>query len=153
MKLFTLIASLALSLATMHADESALTVIHTTEAPQPVGPYSQAISVDLDKTKNIIFLAGQVAIDPKTGLVMEDNIRVAANQILDNIEAILKASNSDWKYVVRMEVFLRDFNDWTAMNEEYVKRFPHGIFPARHSIGVSMDNTIEMTCTAIVPRE
>ena len=72
---------------------------------------------------------------------MEDDIQVATNQILDNIETILKAANSDWKYVVRMEVFLQRPNDWSAIRE-YIKRFPNSIFPARHSIGVNMDNGI-----------
>lgn len=152
MKTFALTLLVTILVSTANADQSPITRIHTPNAPNPVGPYSQAISIDLEKTKNLIFLGGQVAINPKTGKLLEEDIHIATNQILDNIGVILKASNSDWKYVVRMEVFLKDFKDWAAMNEEYVKRFPDAIFPARHSIGVNMDNRIEISCTAIVPK-
>lgn len=131
--------------------------IDTANAPKALGAYSQALSVDLENTKNLIFVCGQVAIDPKTGKMNEDDIHSATNQTLDNIEAILKEAGSDWKYVVRMDVFLQSERfdaDWDGMNEEYAKRFPDGIFPARQTVGVHMDaNTlVEISCIAIVPK-
>jgi len=130
--------------------------IETTNAPKALGAYSQAISVDLENTKNLIFVCGQVAIDPKTGIMIEDNIQSATRQTLDNVEAILKAAGSDWEYVVRMDVFLQNFDrDWDGMNEEYSKRFTNGIFPARQTVGVRMDDNtlVEISCIAIVPKK
>jgi 2-iminobutanoate/2-iminopropanoate deaminase len=129
--------------------------IETPHAPQAFGAYSQALSVDLDSTKKLVFVSGQVPIDPKTGKMIENDIRLATNQTLDNIEAILKAAGSDWKYVVRMDVFLQNVDrDWVGMNEEYAKRFPSGIYPARQTVEVKMDDhtLVEISCIAIVPR-
>lgn len=120
-------------------------------APIPLGNYSHAMSVDLQKAKNLLFLSGQVALDPKTGVLREEDIATATNQVLDNLEAILKAAGSDWPYVTRVDVFLRDFNDWEGMNIEYAKRFPSGVYPARQTVGVKMDHRIEISCIAIVP--
>lgn len=129
--------------------------IETSQAPQVLGAYSQGLIVDLEKTKNLVFVAGQVAIDPITGKMEENDIHKATNQTLDNIEAILKAAGSDWEYVVRMDVFLQHFDrDWDGMNEEYAKRFPHGIYPVRQTVGVKMDDNtlVEISCIAIVPK-
>lgn len=129
--------------------------IDSPNAPKALGAYSQAIAVDLENTKRLIFVAGQVAIDPKTGKMEEENIQKATKRTLDNIEAILHSAGSDWKYVVRMDVFLLDFDrDWDGMNEEYLKRFPDGVFPARQTVGVKMDDNtlVEISCIAIVPK-
>ncbi len=135
----------------LSANNSPIQKIQAAKAPTPVGNYSHAISVDLQKTKNLVFLAGQVALNPKTGELMEDDIATATRQILDNMEAILKAAGSSWEYVTRVDVFLRDYNDWAGMNEEYAKRFPNGVFPARQTVEVGMDFRIEMSCIAVVP--
>lgn len=130
--------------------------IDTAEAPKALGSYSQGISIDLEKTKNLVFISGQVAIDPTTGAMIDDNIHNATNQTLNNVEAILKKAGSDWKYVVRMDVFLQNFDrDWDGMNEEYAKRFSSGTFPARQTVGVKMDDNtlVEISCVAIVPKE
>ena len=74
-------------------------------------------------------------------------------QTLDNIGVLLKAAGSDWKYVINMEVFLKDFKDWDGINEEYAKRFPNNIYPARHTVQVGMDNRIEIACQAWVPNK
>jgi 2-iminobutanoate/2-iminopropanoate deaminase len=71
----------------------------------------------------------------------QSDIHSATNQTLDNVQAILRAAGSDWKYVVRMDVFLQHFDrDWDGMNEEYAKRFTDSIFPARQTVGVKMDH-------------
>lgn len=114
---------------------------------------SQAIKVDLQNTKELVFVSGQVALDPKTGILLENDIQTATARTLDNVEAILKAAGSDWKYVTRVDIFLKDWSDWEAMNEEYGKRFPNGIFPARQTVVVNMENRIEISCIAIVPKD
>lgn len=132
------------------ADDSAIKYIQTADAPKPIGPYSQGTLIDLKKSK-LLFVSGQIALDPKTGTLKEDNIQEATNQTLDNIAAILKAAGSDWKHVVRMEVFLKDLNDWTGMNDEYSKRFPDGVYPARQATESNMKYRIEISAIAIAP--
>lgn len=152
---FTLlpIATLLLfSQCALAAQEFPLRDIVTTAAPKPEGAYSQATLVDLSKGK-ILYISGQVATDPKTGKLLEGDIKTATRQTLDNIETLLKAAGSDWKYVINMEVYLKDFKDWDGMNEEYAKRFPNKIYPARHSVQVGMDNRIEIACQALVPNK
>lgn len=129
--------------------------IESLNAPAALGAYSQGLIIDLENTKNLVFISGQVAINPKTGKMEEENIHAATNQTLDNIEAILKSAGSDWEYVVRMDVFLQNFDrDWDGMNEEYAKRFPQGVFPVRQTVGVKMDDNtlVEISCIAIVPK-
>lgn len=152
MKLKLLVASLLLTFNLAYAKENPVKNIETTKAPAPLGAYSQATSVDVSKGK-LLYVSGQVAIDPKSGKLLEGDIKTATRQTLDNIEAILKAAGSDWKYVVNMEVFLKDFNDWDGMNEEYAKRFPNKIYPARHTVQVGMENRIEIACMALIPNK
>lgn len=148
-------------LCSLHA-ESPLEKINTSKAPavydvtNPVDylksiKKSQAIAVDIKQTKKLLFVSGQVALDPETGEELESDIRMATKRTMDNIEAILKEAGSDWKYVARVDVFLRDLNDWEGMNEVYGTYFPNGIFPARQTVGVNMVNRIEISCVAIVP--
>lgn len=156
--------SFILSAASLCAEGNPIEKINTVDAPavydihNPVDYLSsirksQAISVDLEKTKKLVFVSGQVAIDPVTGQEQESDIHIATNRTLDNVEAILKAAGSGWEYVVRVDIFLRDLSDWQGMNEEYAKRFPNGIYPARQTVGVNMVNRIEISCVAIVPKE
>lgn len=145
----TLISSLVM-ITSVHA--TPVTNISTPKAPKSLGAYSQGTMVDLSKGK-LLFVSGQVAIDPKTGKLHEENINVATRQTLDNIEAILKAAGSDWKYVIRMDVFLKDFNDWDGMNEVYAKRLTSGIYPARQTVQVGMENLVEISAIAFVPNK
>lgn len=124
--------------------------VKTDKAPPAIGPFSQGTSVDLQKGK-LLFVSGQTATDPKTGKLREENIRIATRQTLDNIEAILKAAGSDWKYVVRTDVFLNNLNDWDGMNEEYALRFPNKIFPARQTVQAMMPYRIEISVIALIP--
>jgi 2-iminobutanoate/2-iminopropanoate deaminase len=129
--------------------------IESVNAPASLGAYSQGLIIDLENTKNLVFVSGQVAFNPETGKMEEENIHVATNQTLDNVEAILKSAGSDWEYVVRVDVFLQNLDrDWNGMNEEYAKRFPKGVFPVRQTVGVKMDGStlVEISCIAIVPK-
>lgn len=146
--IFNLISQLSIA----HALEAPVNDIRINNAAKPLGAYSQATMVDLTKGK-LLFISGQIAADPKTGKLFEDNINLATNKTLDNIETILKASGSDWKYVVRMDVFLKDFNDWDGMNIEYAKRFQNGVYPARQTVQVGMENRIEISAIAFVPNK
>lgn len=120
--------------------------IHTPEAPQAIGPYSQAVS-----NGSLVFVSGQLPIDPKTGELVPGDIRVQTQQVLANLESILRASGTNFTNVVRVDIFLTNLNDFAAVNEEYGKKFQHAVKPARQTIQVSRlpkDAPIEISCIA-----
>lgn len=125
--------------------------IITEQAPAAIGPYSQAIVVK--ENQSLIFVSGQLPIDPKTGELIEGDIRLLTKQTLNNIEAILIASSSSLQHVIRTEVFLKELKrDFTGMNEEYAKRFNALTPPARQTIQVAelpKGSSIEISCIAI----
>ena len=103
-------------------------VIHTDSAPAAIGPYSQAIQIG-----DLLFVSGQVPIDPDTGAVVEGDIRAQAQQSLNNLKAILNAAGTNMGAVVKTTVFLADMNDFAAMNEVYAQFFQEP-FPARSAV-------------------
>jgi 2-iminobutanoate/2-iminopropanoate deaminase len=94
-------------------------VIHTDKAPKAVGPYSQAVS-----TGNLLFTAGQVAIDPATGKLVEGGIRDQTRQVMENLRAILTAARTDFTKVVKSTVFLQDIKTFADFNQVYAEYFP-----------------------------
>jgi 2-iminobutanoate/2-iminopropanoate deaminase len=122
-------------------------VISTSNAPLPVGVYSQAIVAD-----GFVFVAGQAAINPETNLMELGDIRSETERTLKNIQAILIAAGSSLEHVVRFGVFLSDLNDFAAMNEIFHKFFPSDP-PARSTVGVQLPNIkIEIDCIAHVSK-
>lgn len=122
--------------------------IETLEAPKAIGPYSQAVLSD-----QLLFVSGQLPLDPATGKLVPMEIRQQTNRVLDNLEAILKAAGCTFLDVVRCDVFLKDLNDFAALNEEYAKRFSQPVPPARQTIQVArlpMDALVEISCIAKV---
>ncbi len=121
-------------------------VISTKNAPQAVGPYSQAI-----KANGFIFLSGQVAIDPATQEVIPGDVTVQTDRILRNLSRVLEAAGSSLAKVVRSGVFLKNMNDFAAMNEAYRKHFSTAP-PARTTVEVARlpkDVLIEIDVIAI----
>ena len=106
-------------------------VIHTDSAPAAIGPYSQAIQIG-----DLLFVSGQVPIDPDTGAVVEGDIRAQAQQSLNNLKAILNAAGTNMGAVVKTTVFLADMNDFAAMNEVYAQFFQEP-YPARSAVQVA----------------
>lgn len=106
-------------------------IISTTEAPAAIGPYSQAVRVG-----SMIFCAGQVPLDPKTGQIVSEDIADQTRRVLDNVAAILKAEQLTLAHVVKTTVFLADFSDFQKMNEVYATYFKDQP-PARSTVGVS----------------
>lgn len=106
-------------------------VIHTDSAPAAIGPYSQAIQIG-----DLLFVSGQVPIDPSTGAIVEGDIKVQAQQSLNNLKAILNAAGTNMGAVVKTTVFLADMNDFAAMNEVYAQFFQEP-FPARSAVQVA----------------
>ena len=105
-------------------------VIHTDSAPAAIGPYSQAIQIG-----DLLFVSGQVPIDPSTGAMVEGDIKAQAQQSLNNLKAILNAAGTNMGAVVKTTVFLADMNDFAAMNEVYAQFFQEP-FPARSAVQV-----------------
>ena len=106
-------------------------VISTKDAPQAIGPYSQAI-----RTDEFVFVSGQVAIDPSTQQVLSGDVAVQTDRVLKNLSAILNAAGSGLEKVVRSTVFLKNMGDFTAMNEVYGRYFSAKP-PARSTVEVA----------------
>lgn len=105
-------------------------IVNTGEAPEPIGPYNQAVQAG-----NLLFISGQVAINPKSGNVESTDIFEEAHQVMHNLRAILHAAGLDFKNVVKTTIFLTDMALFTSVNEVYAKYF-NGEFPARETIAV-----------------
>ena len=107
------------------------TVISTTNAPAAIGPYSQAIRVG-----NLLYTSGQLALDPATGNFVEGGIAEQTRQSLTNVKAILNEAGTNMGSVIKTTVFLKDMNDFAAMNAVYGEFFSEP-FPARSAVQVA----------------
>ena len=106
-------------------------VISTEKGPRAIGPYSQAI-----KANGFIFISGQVAFDPSTGKPIEGGVAEQTARVLENLKAIVEAAGSSFERAVKVCVFLKDMNDFAAMNEVYARYFPKDP-PARATVEVA----------------
>jgi 2-iminobutanoate/2-iminopropanoate deaminase len=125
-----------------------ITAINTQAAPKAIGPYSQAVVAG-----GFVFVSGQIALNPSTASIIEGGIMDQTLQVLKNIEAILKEAGLSLNRVVKTEVFLKDFNDFAAMNDVYATFFPGDIKPARITVEVSRlprDVLVEIGCVAYI---
>lgn len=125
-------------------------VIRSANAPEPVGPYNQAIAIPA--TSKLIFMAGQIAIDPAIGKVVATTIEEQTEQVLKNIQAVLAEAGADFSNVVKTTVFLVDMADFAAMNAIYGKYFT-APYPARSSIQVAklpLDVRVEIECIVAI---
>jgi 2-iminobutanoate/2-iminopropanoate deaminase len=104
------------------------TIIATGRAPQAVGPYSQAVA-----SGGFVFLSGQIALDPATNQLAEDDIVVQTERIFENLKAVLEAGGSSLARALKATVYLREMSDFPKMNEVYARYFPDGP-PARSTI-------------------
>ncbi len=103
-------------------------VIQSDGAPLPMGPYSQAI-----RAGGLLYLAGQIALDPSTGQFLGGDIKTQTRRVLQNLSAVLEAAGSSMDRVVKTTVFLKDLNDFGPMNEEYGSYFKE-LPPARSTV-------------------
>jgi len=106
------------------------TIINTPSAPAPIGPYSQAVQVG-----SMLFISGQVAINPTTGNVEATDIIGETHQVMHNLKAVLAAAGMDFNNAVKTTIFLTDMGLFTQVNEVYGKYFS-GNFPARETVAV-----------------
>lgn len=122
------------------------TIIHTDKAPKAVGPYSQAV-----ESNGMVFLSGQVPIDPATGKLVEGGIEEQTNQVLKNIEAILTEAGLTFANVVKTTCFLTNLGDFQTFNSIYATRFTEKQ-PARSTIEISklpLGALVEVECIAV----
>jgi 2-iminobutanoate/2-iminopropanoate deaminase len=123
-------------------------VIRTTNAPQAIGPYSAGIRIT-----DFVFTAGQLGIDPPTGVVVSGGIEAETRQALKNVKAILEAGGTGLEQVVKTTVFLRDMADFSTMNAVYAEFFPSNP-PARSTVQVASlpkDGAVEIEAIAYSP--
>lgn len=106
-------------------------VVLTDRGPKPIGPYSQAI-----KSQGFLFLSGQVALDPKTNKFQSGDVRQQTERVLANVKGILEAAGVNLHHVVKTSVFLKDMDDFAAMNEVYGRYFATAP-PARSTVQVA----------------
>ncbi len=119
--------------------------IHTSNAPEAIGPYSQAIKVG-----NMIFTSGQIALTSK-GEFLDADIKTQTKQVCENLKAVLNAAGADIKNVVKTTIFLADINDFGAVNEVYGEYFSHK--PARSTVAVKelpKGAKVEIECIAVI---
>jgi len=93
-------------------------VVLTPRGPKPIGPYSQAI-----KANGFVFVSGQIALDPQSGEFTGADVRQQTERVMENLKAILEASGVSLGHVVKTTVYLKDMNEFTAMNEVYARYF------------------------------
>ncbi len=121
--------------------------IHTDKAPAAIGPYSQGV-----KAGDLIFVSGQLPVDPATGAFAGEDIESQTRQSLENLKAILEAAGSGLDKVVKTNVYLADMGDFAAMNGIYAQYFSEP-FPARAAVEVARlpkDARVEIECVALV---
>ena len=107
------------------------TIITTPNAPAPIGPYNQAVL-----TGNMLFISGQICIEPASGELKNKDIQEETHQVMHNLKAILQKAGMDFSHVVKTSIFITDMNQFTDVNQVYGKYF-EGDFPARETVQVS----------------
>jgi len=144
---FLLMFSIFFLLSTISGGKMEKKVVFTEKAPKPIGPYSQAIIAG-----NLIFTAGQIPIDPATNQVVQGNIKEQTRRVLENLRAILESVGATFDDVVKVTIYMKDLNEFSAMNEVYSEYFKNSP-PARTTVEVSRlprDVRIEIDLIAIV---
>ena len=124
-----------------------LTVVHTKQAPDAIGPYSQAVVAN-----GMVFTAGQIALDPATMQIVEGDVRAQAEQVMKNLAAVLTEAGASWSSVVKTTIFLRDMADFQAVNEVYGRALGESR-PARSTVavaGLPRDVRVEIEVVALV---
>lgn len=122
-------------------------VISTKNAPEAIGPYSQAIL-----SNGTLYCSGQIAINPKTGDLVIDNITNETTQVMQNITEILKAANMSFSNVVKCSIFIKSMQDYAAINKTYAKYFDQNP-PARETVEVSVlpkNVNVEISIIAVI---
>ncbi|MBT8287040.1 MAG: RidA family protein [Flavobacteriaceae bacterium] len=122
-------------------------IINTTNAPAPIGPYSQAVMYG-----NMLFTSGQIAFNPKTGELVLENIEKETEQVMQNLKAVLEAADLNFDQVVKTTIFISDMDNFGAINAVYGSYFHDATAPARETVQVARlpkDVNVEISMIAI----
>lgn len=106
-------------------------IINTTNAPAAIGPYSQAV-----KSGNLLFVSGQIPIDPATGKLVSGSIEEETHRVMKNLQAILTEAGADFSHVLKATIFIKNMNDFGKINEVYASYFTDN-YPARETVEVA----------------
>jgi 2-iminobutanoate/2-iminopropanoate deaminase len=121
-------------------------VVYSDQAPEPIGPYSQAISAG-----NMLFVSGQIAIQKSSGKIITSSIEDETSQVMSNLGSVLKAAGMDFGNIVKCSIFLKNMNNFPLVNEVYGQFFKTNP-PARETVEVSRlpkDVNVEISCIAV----
>lgn len=108
------------------------TIITTSNAPAPIGPYNQAIL-----SGNTLYTSGQIAIHPQTNALVLNNIETETTQVMHNLQAVLEAANMTFEHVVKASIFISNMDDFSKINEVYGRFFDEAHEPARETVQVA----------------
>lgn len=125
-------------------------VLATDKAPKAVGPYSQGIRIG-----DLVYTAGQIALDPETGQMVEGDVAAQTERVLQNLMAVLESAHTSLAHVVKTTVFLQQMSDFAAMNEVYARVFGD-TRPARSTVavvGLPLGALVEIEAVALVPKK
>ena len=124
------------------------TIINTSNAPEPIGPYNQAVLVG-----NTLYTSGQIAINPETSELVIDDISKETHQVMKNLEAVLAEANMNFENVIKTTIFISDMHNFSKINEVYSTYFDSAIAPARETVEVSnlpKFVNVEISCIACI---
>ena len=122
-------------------------IINTPNAPAPIGPYSQAVLVG-----DTLYTSGQIALNPKTMMLVTDTIEVETTQVMENLKAVLAAAEMTFENVVKVTIFIKNMNDFVRINSVYATYFNEQTAPARETVEVAClpkNVNIEISVTAV----
>jgi len=122
-------------------------IINSSDAPQPIGPYSQAVAYN-----DLLFVSGQIAIDAQSGELVKGNVATQTHQVIMNIASVLKAAGAGLDSVLKTTIYLKNLNDFNQVNEIYADYFVNSL-PARSTVEVSRlpkDVLVEIDCIAYI---
>lgn len=123
-------------------------IIFTDAAPDPIGPYNQAVLAG-----DTLYVSGQIAIDPFSGVLLTGDIRKETRQVMENLQAILKAAGMDFSNVVKCSIFLADMSDFGEVNKIYGSYFDEAGAPARETVAVrTLPKGVQVEISAIAVR-
>ncbi|MFN8436174.1 MAG: RidA family protein [Cytophagales bacterium] len=123
-------------------------IVNTKNAPAPIGPYSQAV-----KANGMVYVSGQICINPQTGELVNSDIVSETHQVMKNIKAILEEAGSSFEKVVKSGIFVKDLNNFVTINGVYGEYFNADTAPARETVEVSRlpkDVNVEISCIALL---
>ncbi|QCK13672.1 RidA family protein [Mangrovivirga cuniculi] len=121
-------------------------IIHSKDAPEAIGPYSQAVMMN-----GMLFVSGQIAIDRASGEILDDNITQETHQVMKNLEAILSEADMSFDNIVKCSIFIKDMGQFSDINECYAAYFKNEP-PARETVEVARlpkDVNVEISCIAV----